>query len=1051
MRPLLLMNRLKTWLSVMLLSLSILAFSQQDSEEAYLLNNLKLDKKVGDFVKRYDDVPKDFYRLIIQNREYIADSAITPLRKIVYQNHLMDFLELPFDKELLIKGSYSSILRYNIFLIKWSEENTLYENLIQYPNLSLRALSLYASDSAAYYFLDSMASIIPDNILRQSEIYEDQWYAEKIWLKIGYFAPNYLKRYFIAPTAIGDFVLSSKDSKITQLRSVYYNMPFKTRAYLMLDDITNQGMSIKTADSVSANTNLFFDSSIEVLKRINPDGLFTLNKELQYICVSIARSLSLKSDNPDIDFAEVSSYSKEKIFAILTYGHQDLVSLDFNYLITALMAKGNKPLPANFLKNLSKEHLASLIKMTQLKNQLSDIIKIAGIENEGYLLSLLSYEAPFLDQSPDKRGISLPINHRPYDIDAIMSKITAPTIVENSRETERIEAVKSQNVELSNSLETEEVAMLEKANPIVPVKSPATILPITFTLTEEDRQLLLLKQNVFESLQQLVTFIDNPLAKEFLEFAAEKDPEEVLKKVDIFKGKYYSGDIVERCILNAPVILKKYLFNPSHPVAMILKNSKNKVVQKMIAFNEPTSYKTRPYLLINDVANEKLTPEEAIEISSKSDRLFREMAKIVSSKKYIGGYSIEKEMSFYALRFIRSINDKVNQPENLKFASLEGLTFEEIYMITVFGREEVFNATFNGIFNHLEKSLSAASPQFIENLISFPRFRVFIALCANNNKLSRLFSYFSEEQKAKAIKSFVKNIGRVEGVFDEAVNVSETIANTSDPSIINLLQSNIKAEYIQCDSIQQPKCMVLYGILAGLIKEKVVTDKQWFFDMSLRYPSGELTTLKLNTMVNNNILIERMYFYDDDDGRDSYTSFINTFRSKENWRVEEYYAYAKISSLSGTPIEIYANKPTFETSGDNAISTLFSENAYQPTIIIHRGHSFHTERTLERIPSSTKLLFLGSCGGFYKAAMGLKNAPEAHVLATRQIGTKQINDPLIFSINETFRHGEDIQWPTFWNTMKMQLGSYSLFYDYVPPHKNIETLFQNAYYKTLGL
>jgi hypothetical protein len=26
--------------------------------------------------------PNDFYRLIIQNREYIADSAITPLRKI---------------------------------------------------------------------------------------------------------------------------------------------------------------------------------------------------------------------------------------------------------------------------------------------------------------------------------------------------------------------------------------------------------------------------------------------------------------------------------------------------------------------------------------------------------------------------------------------------------------------------------------------------------------------------------------------------------------------------------------------------------------------------------------------------------------------------------------------------------------------------------------------------------------------------------------------------------------------------------------------------------
>jgi len=524
------MDRLKPWLSVLLMSFSLLAFSQQDSEEAYLLNNLKLDKKVSEFVKRYDNVPNDFYRLIIQNREYIADSTISLQHKISYQNHLMDFLELPFDKELLVKGSYSSVLRYNIFLIKWSEENTLYENLIQYPNLSLRALSLYASDSAAYYFLDSMATIIPDNIIRQSEVYEDKWYAEKIWLKIGYSAPNYIKRYFIAPTSLGDFILSSRDTKIAQLRSIYYNMPFKTRAYLLLDDIVNHGMSIKVADSVSANSKLFFDSSIDALKRINPDGLFTLNKELQYICVSIARSLSLKSDSPEIDFAEVSSYSKEKIFTILTYGHQDLVTLDFNYLVTALMAKGNKPLSSNLLKNISKEHLASLMKMFQSKNQLGDAIKIAGNENEAYLLSLLSYEAPFLDQSPDKRGISLPINKRPYDLDAIMSKITSADQVVQPRIVENVVPIKNQKEELITPSKAEEITLLEKADPLIPVNVPAPILPITFSLSEADRQLMQLKQNVFESLQRLVEFINDPIAKEFLEFAANKDPEEVLKK-----------------------------------------------------------------------------------------------------------------------------------------------------------------------------------------------------------------------------------------------------------------------------------------------------------------------------------------------------------------------------------------------------------------------------------------------------------------------------------------------------------------------------------------
>lgn len=1045
------MVRLKTLLSVVLMTFSLLAFSQQDSEESYMLNNLKLDKKINEFVARYDEIPKDFYRLLIQNREYIADSTISLQRKIIYQNRLMEFLEKSLDKDLLIKGTYSSVLRYNVYIIKWSEEKVLFENLVQHPNLSLRALPLYTNDSAAYYFLDSMASIMPNNILRQSEIYQDKWYAKKIWLKIGHYAPNYIKRYFIAPTMLGDFLLESSDPKITKLRAVYYNMPFKTRAYLLLDDISSHGMTIQTADSISANSKRFFDQTIEILKRSQPDGLFTLNKELQYTCVSIARSLSLKSENSDVDFTEVSSYSKEKIFAILTYGHQDLVSLDFNYLVTLLMAKGPKPLHENVAKNLSKEYLASLMKMLQSKNQLADMLMAVGKENEAYLLSLLSYEAPSLDLSPEKRGLSIPIAKRPYDLDAIISKIDNENKIQQARSTEKIGTVKSQNGLIIESSEIDNLALLDKVNPIEQVKKTAPILPIKFSLSENDRQLLILKQNVFESLQRLVEFIDDPMSKEFLEFASQKDPEEVLKKIDFFKGKYFCTDIVERCVLNAPVSLKKYLLNPSHPVAIILNNSKNKVVQKMIEFNEPTTYKTRPYLLMNNVANEKLTPQEAIDISSKSDKLFREMSEIVSSKKHIGGYSIEKEMSFYALRFIRSINDKVNQPDNVKFASLDGLTFDEIFMITVFGREEVFNATFNGIFNRLEKTFSTASPDFIEKLMSLPRFRVFIALCANNNKLSKLFSYFSEEQKTKAIQYLVQNLDNIDGMFDEAVNVSETIANTNDPSIIKLLQSNIKSEYIRCDSLQQPKCMVLYGILAGFMKDKAIMDKQWFYDMSLRYPSAELTTLKLNSMLHNNTIIERMYFYDDEDGRDSYTSFISSFRSKENWRVEEYYAYAKVYSTKGTAIEIYANKPTFETSGENAISALFAENMYQPTIVIHRGHSFYTEKTLERIPTSTKLLFLGSCGGFYKASMGLKNAPEAHVVATKQIGTKQINDPLIFSINETFRVGEDIQWPTFWDTMKNQLGSYSLFYDYVPPHKNIETLFQNAYYKTLGL
>jgi hypothetical protein len=137
-----------------------------------------------------------------------------------------------------------------------------------------------------------------------------------------------------------------------------------------------------------------------------------------------------------------------------------------------------------------------------------------------------------------------------------------------------------------------------------------------------------------------------------------------------------------------------------------------------------------------------------------------------------------------------------------------------------------------------------------------------------------------------------------------------------------------------------------------------------------------------------------------------------------------------VKALKYLPI----SRPTKRAGNKTSIRFLLRA-AINPAIIIHRGHSFHTEKTLEKIPASAKLVFIGSCGGFYKASIAIKNAPDAHIIATRQIGTQHINDPIIFSINEAFRQRQDIQWPTFWEKLKLQLGNYSLFYDYVPPHK----------------
>jgi hypothetical protein len=150
-------------------------------------------------------------------------------------------------------------------------------------------------------------------------------------------------------------------------------------------------------------------------------------------------------------------------------------------------------------------------------------------------------------------------------------------------------------------------------------------------------------------------------------------------------------------------------------------------------------------------------------------------------------------------------------------------------------------------------------------------------------------------------------------------------------------------------------------------------------------------------------------------------------------------------------IEIYANKPDFEEEGVNAINSLMREKYLLPVVVVHRGHSFHTETTLEKIPPSAKLIFVGSCGGFYKISLALENAPDAHIISTKQIGTKSLNDAMLFALNENIRNGNDIVWNDFWDKLRDRFGSNQYFSDYIPPNKNLESIFIRAYYKMLGV
>ncbi|MDW8274520.1 MAG: hypothetical protein RMJ53_09860, partial [Chitinophagales bacterium] len=185
--------------------------------------------------------------------------------------------------------------------------------------------------------------------------------------------------------------------------------------------------------------------------------------------------------------------------------------------------------------------------------------------------------------------------------------------------------------------------------------------------------------------------------------------------------------------------------------------------------------------------------------------------------------------------------------------------------------------------------------------------------------------------------------------------------------------------------------------------------------------------------------------------KESFNNFINTFKSLAVWKVEDRGSYVVVKSVEGNAVEIYANKPEYETYGQEAISEYFRKNQLKPVVIVHRGHSFHTSATLRNVDENVKLLLVGSCGGFYKVSSAVDKAPDAHVIATKQIGTKNINDPILLYLNEYIRNGKNIVWKDFWEQLRYKLGNNPHFADYIPPHQNLKSLFSRAYFSLLGV
>ena len=196
----------------------------------------------------------------------------------------------------------------------------------------------------------------------------------------------------------------------------------------------------------------------------------------------------------------------------------------------------------------------------------------------------------------------------------------------------------------------------------------------------------------------------------------------------------------------------------------------------------------------------------------------------------------------------------------------------------------------------------------------------------------------------------------------------------------------------------------------------------------------------------NGASIQRYFFYNDDDGKQSFQSFLAQYHRDTSWEIEDHGAFIHLLSTAPTrKIEIYTNTFTADEQGINAIDEVLRQRRVTPSVIVHRGHSIYVDRTLDKLPTTAALVYLGNCGGYSLLDTLVRKAPEAQIMTTKGIGSITINDPLLKALNNYLLSGQDMTWQAFWRKAEATLGHNARFVDYVPPDKNAGAVFLQAY------
>lgn len=401
---------------------------------------------------------------------------------------------------------------------------------------------------------------------------------------------------------------------------------------------------------------------------------------------------------------------------------------------------------------------------------------------------------------------------------------------------------------------------------------------------------------------------------------------------------------------------------------------------------------------------------------------------------------------------INALHDIAN--ENIRFKKLENLTAEELYYLAVLGEEEIYTSSFvNGVYPRMMKRMKSAKSDSLLVALNYDFYKKFIKMCSSYNTLDDFLKRMDKNVATQLMKSFVDGLEK-NNSLEDAVDVADSYSSINDLALRKLILDEVQVNLQKSQQEHNKNGEIVYDLLNNIFLSINPDNK---IDLAAKYsipPVFVMPNQLLKDTATGRINILQ-FFYGDKDGRDNFAMFVNSF-SNGNWKIIRRTEWVEVRSTKGTPVSIYTNRPFDEkdntdTKAQEALRDYLDSLGVEPTVVIHRGHSYWAKSTINQLPYSAKVILLGSCGGYQSLDKILGICPYAQIISSKQTGTGKVNSTLIDAITEKLRQGKDLNWPDMWKNIQVKLGAESKekFDDYVPPHKNLGAIFIMAYNKQM--